>query len=228
MLEADSFSPLEQSYLNFDQIRPLEPGGTDANFYVDLGSRSVEELRFDLMREAGRNIKILFSGHQGCGKSTLLNYLTATPEIANAFLIVKYSIQDLLDPNDLDYIDILLSMALKAYEAAQEAGISASAQLQKKVQELAEQLHGLIERTTATDSGRSGKTGVEGKVGLPSVLDFIKLQFFARYQLEFSTRDEVRKHYRPRLNELIDALNAILDEIRLSLAGRKNILILIR
>jgi hypothetical protein len=54
-----------------------------------------------------------------------------------------------------------------------------------------------------------------------------KLEFFARYQLESSTRDEVRKHYRPRLNELVDALNAILDEIRLGLSGRKNILILI-
>ena len=98
MAETDSFSPLEQSYLNFDQIRPLEPGRADAHFYVDLGSRSMQELRFDLIREAGRNIKILFSGHQGCGKSTLLNYLTATEEIQNAFLIVKYSIQDLLDP----------------------------------------------------------------------------------------------------------------------------------
>ena len=227
MSDANSFSPLEQAYLNFDQIRPIEPNGEDAKFHVELNATSVKRLFLDLKLHARHDLKILFSGHKGCGKSTQLNYLAAAPKIKADFLVVKYSIQDLLNPDDLDHIDLLVSMALKAYEAAQDAGISASARLQEKIQDLAEQLHGLIKRTTATDSGRSGKTGGEGKVGLPSVLKFIKAEFFARYQLEFSTRDEVRKHYRPRLNELIDALNAILDEIRLSLSERKNILILI-
>jgi energy-coupling factor transporter ATP-binding protein EcfA2 len=227
MAEANSFSPLEQAYINCDQIRPIEPNGADAKFHIEINAKSVQRLLLDLKLQARQNLKILFSGHKGCGKSTQLNYLAAIPEIKNNFLVVKYSIQDLLNPDDLDHIDLLVSMALKAYEAAQEAGIPASQQLQKKVQELADQLHGLIEKTTATDTGRQGEVGVKGSVGVPSILDFIKLQFFARYQLEFSTRDEVRKHYRPRLNELVDGLNAILDEIRLSLAERKNILILI-
>ncbi|MBM4258107.1 MAG: hypothetical protein FJ147_19715 [Deltaproteobacteria bacterium] len=227
MSEASSFTPLEQAYLNFDQIRPIDPKGEDAKFHIELKAKSVQRLFLDLKLQARNNLKILFSGHKGCGKSTQLNYLAATPEIKSEFLVVKYSIQDLLNPDDLDHIDLLVSMALKTYEAAQDAGIRASSQLQKKIQELADQLHGLIARTTTTSSGRSGNTGAKGKVGLPSILDFIKAQFFARYQVEFATRDEIRKHYRPRLNELIDTLNAILDEIRLSLPTQKNILILI-
>lgn len=227
MAETDSFSSLEQSYLNFDQIRPLEPGRADAHFYVELGSRSVEELRFDLMREAGRNIKILFSGHQGCGKSTLLNYLTATPEIANAFLIVKYSIQDLLDPNDLDYIDILLSMALKAYEAAERANVGVSSNLRDRAQRLAKQLQGLIEEEETEEAGRSGHIGAEGSVGVPSWLEWISLKFFARYQLEFETRKKVREHFSPHLTDLIATLNTILREIRLHLGEKRQILLLI-
>ena len=227
MAEANSFSPLEQAYLNFDQIRPLEPGGADAHFYVDLGSRSVEELRFDLMREAGRNVKILFSGHQGCGKSTLLNYLTASPEIANAFLIVKYSIQDLLDPNDLDFIDILLSMALKSYEAAERAGVGVSANLQDRAQRLARQLQRLIEEEVTQDTGRSGNAGAEGSAGVPSWLEWISVKFFARYQLEFETRKKVREHFSPHLTDLIAALNAILREIRVNLGEKRQILLLI-
>ncbi|NOT53989.1 MAG: hypothetical protein HOP18_05230 [Deltaproteobacteria bacterium] len=227
MAATDSFTPLEQSYLNFDQIRPIEPDGADAKFHIDVNAKSVKRLFLDLRLQARQNLKILFSGHKGCGKSTQLNYLAAAPEINEDFLVVKYSIQDLLNPDDLDHIDLLVSMALKAYEAAYKAGLPASKQLQKKVQELADQLHGLIERTTTTASGRKGESGVAGEVGVPSILDFITFRFFARYQLEFSTRDEVRKHYRPRLNELVDTLNAILDEIRLSLAGRKNILIVV-
>lgn len=75
MAEADSFSPLEQSYLNFDQIRPIEPNGEDAKFHIDLNAKSVKRLFLDLKLQARQNLKILFSGHKGCGKSTQLNYL---------------------------------------------------------------------------------------------------------------------------------------------------------
>lgn len=133
MSETNFFSPLEHAYINFDQIRPIEPNGEDAKFHIDLNAKSVKRLLLDLKLQARQNLKILFSGHKGCGKSTQINYLAATPEINADFLVVKYSIQDLLNPDDLDHIDLLVSMALKAYEAAQEAGIPASAQLQKKV-----------------------------------------------------------------------------------------------
>lgn len=227
MAATDSFTPLEQSYLNFDQIRPLEPGRADEHFYVDLGSRSVQELRFDLIREAGRNIKILFSGHQGCGKSTLLNYLAATEEIKNAFLIVKYSIQDLLDPNDLNHIDVLLSMALKAYEAAERANLGVSTKLRERAEQFAKQLHGLIEVEGTSETGRSGNVGTEGGVSVPSWLEWISGKFFARYQLEFETRKKVREHFSPNLSDLISTLNAILREIRLSLPEQRQLLLLI-
>ena len=167
------------------------------------------------------------SGHQGCGKSTQLNYLAAEADIRERFLVVKYSVQELLNPTDLDHIDLLLSMVLKAYEAAEEAGGAASEELKEQAQKFADQLHGLIQIETTEQSGRSGATGANGSVGVPSLLDFIKAQFFARYQLEFETRDKIRKHFRPRLNELINVLNEMLREIRLGLQNRENILILI-
>jgi hypothetical protein len=75
-------------------------------------------------------------------------------------------------------------MVLKAYEAAEEAGGAVSEELKEQAQKFADQLHGLIQIETTEQSGRSGATGVTGSVGVPSLLDFIKAQFFARYQLD--------------------------------------------
>ncbi len=227
MSEPSTREALEKAYLNFDQIRPLEPGKAGAQFHVNLEAQSVKRLFLDLKLQAGQNLKILFSGHRGCGKSTQLNYLAATPDIKRRFLVVKYSIQDLLNPDDVDHIDLLLSMALKAYETAEQEQVPVSPELKEQAQKLADQLHGLIQEEVIEESGRSGETGVKVAVGAPSLLSFIRAQFFARYQLEFETRDKIRKHFRPRLNELTNTLNAILREIRLNLQGKENILILI-
>ncbi len=227
MSEPSTQEALERAYLNFDQIRPLEPGKAGSQFHVNLEAQSVKRLFLDLKLQAGRNLKILFSGHRGCGKSTQLNYLAATPDIKRHFLVVKYSIQDLLNPDDLDHIDLLLSMALKTYETAEQEGVPVSPELKEQAQKLADQLHGLIQEEATEESGRSGEIGVKAAVGVPSLLSFIKAHFFARYQLEFETRDKIRRHFRPRLNELTSTLNAILREIRLNLQGKENILILI-
>jgi hypothetical protein len=225
--ERSAQEALEKAYINFDQIRPLEPGKAGEEFHVDLKVESVKELFLDLKLQAAGNIKILFSGHRGCGKSTQLNYLAADSDIKESFLVVKYSIQDLLNPDDLDHIDLLLSMALKAYETAEQEGLQVSKELKEQAQRLANLLHGLIEEETVKETKRSGKAGVKSKVGVPSLLDFIGAQFFARYQLEFETRKKVREHFRPRLNELTDTLNTVLDEVRLSLRNKENILLLI-
>jgi predicted AAA+ superfamily ATPase len=70
---------------------------------------------FKTISYSDQNTHHLFTGHRGCGKSTELLRLKARLEEAG-FHVVYFAVDEYLDPNDLIYTDLLLSIARRVEE----------------------------------------------------------------------------------------------------------------
>lgn len=146
--------------------------------------------------------KILFSGHRGCGKSTELNKLAwDLEENHDGLLIVKYNVTDVLNILDLDYSDILFSLAYELYHKANSSGVTIDQVILNEIEEF------------VGDVTKDVEEVMEKRRGLGVM--FQKL-FAAKYQQESLTRESVRKQLKPRISRLIELINLVVTQIKLA------------
>jgi hypothetical protein len=202
---------LDLAWSNFDPFFPLP---ADCPFHVEQEGKPLNKLIRALLREHRQPPKYFFSGHRGCGKSTELNRLAVDEEINQKFFVIKYSVKDVCDVNNLDYVDVLFSVGAQLYIQYIDSG--------KKLRpELIEALEGwrdnIIEQVR--EEITSFETSIEG--GLKGFF----LSILAKIRAEDTTRKTIRKKIEPRLSELIDKINLITANIEGK--ERKKVLVLI-
>ena len=183
-----------------------------------------QDVKDELELNGDTDYKLLLSGHTGCGKSTFLNVLAADPEVSGRFHLVKYSVKDLLDVNDVDHVDLLLSIAAQAITSMDEERLKAVQPLLEKGQKLAGQIQGFIKVELEKQDTAAGGLGGETKAAL-GFFDFLKSSLFARFRFEEEIRKTIRQAYRTRITELLSLIDAILLELRRAVG--KPLLILI-
>jgi GTPase SAR1 family protein len=172
-------------------------------YYVEIDQNEINikelQTRLELGLETREPIKLLFSGHRGSGKSTALNRLIL--KLDSDFIIVKYNVLDLLDQNDVTYIDVLLSVLTKIFEKAQKDKVKLGESLSKR----ADEWSSYITKTIISDKGK----GLELKAKIP----FNLLEIMGRIKNESTSRVEIRKQIEPRVSELISLINDTITEI---------------
>jgi len=183
-------------------------------YYVEIDQNEINikelQIRLELGLETREPIKLLFTGHRGSGKSTALNRLILN--LHDDFFIVKYNVLDLLDQNDVTYIDVLLSVLTKLFEKAQEDKVKLGGSLSKR----ADGWSSSITKTIISEKGK----GLELKAKIPIYL----LEIMGRIKNESTTRVEIRKQIEPRVSELISLINDTIAEIE---KNDKQILVII-
>lgn len=187
--------------------------GRDPSFYSDREGNPFGRMKLEFLTAQARE-KILFTGHRGCGKSTELNRLTADPELQNRFLVVKYSVFEVLDPNDVKFIDLLFSIAAQTYARALDEGLPLAPSLFERLTRWRQTI-----QITKIDK-EEAEVEVKGK------LKAFFLEALGRLQRGVESKKEVREVLEPRLTDLMEVTNVILDEVRLALDG-KDILVII-
>lgn len=204
---------LQDAYRNLEPDIPLDPENQETwSFYTDRENNPINELKFSLL-ESQTHGKILYTGHRGSGKSTELNRLSS--EVKNKFLIVKYSLEKVLDINNLNYIDLLISIAVQIFVTANDAKVKLKKDI---VTELRDWKNTIVEKTKIHIEGAD----LETQAGLSI--------WFARFQgklkTEHKTRKEVRTYTEPQISELIERVNNIIDNVRIGLK-EKDLLVII-
>lgn len=135
--------PITRFFRACDPGHPLKPGD---DRYVDLaGVRGDEDVVFVYERSirradpAGREVK-LFCGHRGVGKTSellrLQKRLSEKRDGQPAFQVVYLDVSLSLDPNDLDFPDLLVAVAAAVQEQLADAkvpGFSPTSTLLKSV-----------------------------------------------------------------------------------------------
>jgi hypothetical protein len=201
---------LDLAWSNFDPFYPLP---ANSPFHVEREGKPLSRLKRALLRHHRLAPKYFFSGHRGCGKSTELNILAADADIRKHFFVVKYSVKDVCDVNNLNYVDVLFSIGAQLYLQYVETGNK----LEKGLIEELEAWKGVIEKTT--EKQISFGTSVEGG------LNTFFLSVLAKIKAEDISRDIIRKTIEPKLSELIDKTNLIIANIESN--EKKKVLVLI-
>jgi hypothetical protein len=101
-------------------------------------------------------------------------------------------VKDLPDVNDIDHVDLLLSIAARAITSMDESKLKAIQPLLEKAEKLAGQIQGIIEVELKKQETTAGGLGGETKASV-GFFDLLKSNVFARFRFE----EEVRKTVRP-------------------------------
>ncbi len=149
--------------------------------------------------------KFLLTGHRGNGKSTELAKLEA--HLQDEFFIVRYPLRDVLNLFDLEYIDVLLSMAVQLAEKVKTEKLS----LSKKTLAQLETLWSFGKEAEVQSESGSSRSG-EVSVGAGGVLATFA-QLGVKMKSEHSTRDIMRQKVQHRVSELLEGLDTLAREI---------------
>ena len=195
---------LDQTYINLDPSRPL-PG--DSEFYVQRKNNPLDAMRKILLSDSLLPPKILFSGHRGSGKSTELSRLMVQPEIQGKYLIVHYSVSDVLDPAGLDYSDLLFSIGAQIFIQVTHAELKLGNRLLEE-----------LDRWRSAIESDFFLGGEETEAVLKLEAFFIKA--LSRLKMEYISREKMRRIIKQRLSEMIEIINLIIAEVE-SKIGKK-------
>ncbi|HJH28161.1 MAG TPA: hypothetical protein C5S51_00425 [Methanosarcinaceae archaeon] len=183
-------------------------------YYVEIEQNELNikelQLRLELGLDTREPIKLLFTGHRGSGKTSTLNRLTSN--LDDRFFVVDYNVLDLLDLNDITYVDVVFSILAKMLEKAQEDSIELGTSLNERAERWG---NSIIKTITQNDS-------VDAKVGVNLPLVFINL--LGRMKSETGTKTKIRTQIEPRVSELIGIINDTIAEIE---TNEKQVLIII-
>lgn len=201
---------LDLAWSNFDPFFTLP---ANCPFHVEREGKPLYKLIRALLRQHRQPPKYFFSGHRGCGKSTELNWLAVDEEINKKFFVVKYSVKDVCDVNNLNYVDVLFSIGAQLYIQYINAGKKLKPELIKELEDWGNSIEQEMEITKS--AGVSMKGGIEAF--------FLSLQ--AKIKSEHATRETIRRQIEPKLSELIDKINLIIADIEGK--EKKNVLVII-
>lgn len=196
---------LKRIYQVFDPA-PLTEDETD--LYVNLdkvrGSSGLVNKLAQTIRLSGKPTCQLLAGHRGSGKSTELKRLQGKLESGpEKFFTVFCEILEDIEPNDVDFPDVLIAI----------------------IRQMAEQFQKRLE--VRLKPGYFKQRWEEIKNILGSDVDFTKVElgvglakFSAAIKSSPNTRLEIRKNLEPRTNSWIDAANDVISEAVLNLSKK--------
>ena len=193
---------LSEVYDIFDPQEALS-GDKLREYYVKRES-PVKSLADILSSE--KPLKYLFVGSRGNGKSTELNRLSEL--VKDKLFVVSFSIKDKLNLFDVDYADILLVIATEIYESVSD---KLSAELKDYLDTWSEKI---VERVKEKQKGLEFGAGFRAIVNLAG-----------KVKTQVTTREVTRDVMKPRLSDLIDAINKIIFDAEKELG--KKILVII-
>lgn len=189
---------LDEAIKNLDPVHSLEIKELE-NYYVEREHSPIK--RIAKLLNVTYPQKFLLTGHRGNGKSTELARLEA--HLQDGFFVVRYPLRNVLNSFDLQYLDILLSMALQLAEKAESEKLKLAEATLTRLETLWS-FGKDIDVQRESGSSRGGETNV----GFGALI-----QLTARLKSEHSTREIVREKVRHRVSDLLEGLDTLARDI---------------
>lgn len=214
---------LKDAYNAVDPTQPLPPHDPR---YVDLtpvrGTDVVDSL-FTNLTWSQRFLSQLITGHRGCGKSTELLRLRARLEEAG-YVVLYFEADDDLDLNDLEYTDLLLTMARHVVSDLHPYGISLRPELLADIEAwfsetlYTKEQHREIERELSSEA----RLGLGLPEGLP-LLAYLMARTTGQIKTGRAVKSEIRRKLDPQVTQLIGNLNLLLKEAQVKLRQQQKL-----
>lgn len=186
------------------------------HFFVETdaarGRASAEILTQYLLTLKDQPQRILFTGHTGSGKSTELWRLQQ--KLSKQYLTIHFSVEKHLNLLEMNVIDLIFLIMEQIYAKAIAEGIGLKERL------LTDILHWLEDTTEIrTDELKAG-VEVEAGAGIPKLLSALFIRVKGILQKSTATKVEIRRKIEPRISQLIDRCNLLLEAINDNLKDR--------
>lgn len=201
---------------------PLEPGDPR---YVDL-----REVRggLNLARIIHRRIATtdtseyhhhLITGHRGCGKTTELKQIKGELE-KKGYLCVYFDVEEILDVQDLEYLDVLLAIAQVVDQRLHEEEIELPKELLAKLDDWFGDIVFTDETYEKSEAALKSEYGVDtGKVPLLRFLSTITSSIRSGGEQRVQLRKSIRRELSGFLERLNDFLTAAQEEVKKEYQG---------
>jgi hypothetical protein len=220
---------LREAYNSANPTEPLEPGDDRYVNCTDVrGDEDTVSQMFKTVSYSDVHTHQLFTGHRGCGKSTELLRLQQRLE-GDGFYVVYFAVDEDLDPNDLIYTDLLLSIARRVVEQTSEDDINLGDALKTVETWFAEVVYE-EEEWKRVEEELKNEAGLG--LGLPKGLPFVA-RLLTRLTGQIKTGDEIKKRIRQQLDsqipQLIGGLNDLLTraDVEVQRKGRKAVAVIV-
>ena len=200
----------------FVHNEPLQGRGL-AEFYVARPKGQIEPMRI-FLEDQREPVKILFTGHRGSGKSTELNKLTSV--LGDKFLTVQFSVRSVLDPLDVTYTDLLLSMAIRLFRQVTDQRLLRRHQRALIGDALLDDVYRWFTQEIVLE--KIIEPQVDASLSANFNLLFVKLE--GKVSTEAVTRRTIRERLEHRLSELIIKMDQVVAEVQRH-AGRRVLII---
>jgi hypothetical protein len=181
----EQLSVIQQNFA----LQPLLNRQEFESFAVDYDLDVLTDLNMMLESDKDRPIKKFFSGHRGCGKSTLLAECAYNQK--DRYFPVFFSIGNISEFADVDHTNILFAIGVSMMTTAEERGVEIGRSVKDS---LYRWFNNVLQVSKSTEGGELS-------------LDLSVIKF--KLQRESETREEIKKKFERRIEDLIDKLNEI-------------------
>ena len=198
---------LTSENFNFYQETAAARTGNSYEFHMDLYNRIIS---------ATSNVRLLVAGHGGCGKSTEFNKLSSKLEEDSYAVTIINAILD-LDIYSFSYVDIIVLIALKLIEYAEDMEIKPSKYLIHAFEEaFSTTINSSVVDKTAE---MKAKSEAHVEVGFAKIISIVS-NLSASLKMSAGTKTEIRREITPRISNIIDTTNTLLNDINEKLTSK--------
>ncbi len=190
-------------------------------FLRTLGIDDRDSVRLSLRVQHPR-LYCVFCGHRGCGKSTELRRLAQRLNKPEVFFVVFLDALRELDYNNLNYADVLLSLAHELFKALEREKVHVDNILLKNLQDW---FYERVETDTKTKQYAAElKAGAKAKTGIPFLADLFG-ELTTSLKSNSSYKEELRRIVENSFSQFADSFNQCItaaeDAVERAGKGRK-------
>lgn len=159
------------------------------------------------LRGAPRRSYGLFCGHRGCGKSTELRRVHRKLDHPDRFFALFLDAARSLDPNNLQYQDILLALAEALLRQLNDRGVVLDSVHLYRLQRWFDERIEKHEKTR--QFAAEVKAGVKAEAGIP-LLSKLFAELTTAFRVNSTYKEELRRVVRNHFSEFADAFNQLI------------------
>lgn len=185
-------------------------------FFLDTSDARGDKPRQQMARSLRNNIGVhqhlLLVGYRGCGKSTELRRLQS--DLEADFLILNFSVYEELDPNELNYIELVIVTMERLFYQVKEHHLTLSPNYLQSIKSflLTEEIQDIREGYMEA----SMEIGAETQLSIPFLHKFFAM-FRASTKGSRSLKKVLTEKVEPHFSRLLNQCNDLVAEIRLQL-----------
>lgn len=223
---------LEDMYDSFEFNRPLSEDEYD--FFENIYDAKLIRFISDVKRNKIHQNIFFIAGQRGNGKSTILNNLkNRNQEFEQSYEIRHIQAMEVFDISEVDIVDILLVIGFDLIDNNKLDGAKTKElrdKFEKRLQELQDLSSGELKKTSleaaSTQKEGSLNSGISIKANFFSYFS-ADSKLSAIYKTDKHIREEAKKRYRFKTKDLLNTINALIDEYKRLLNSPKEILLIL-